>query len=115
MIYDGVKRLMDIVGSIVGIILLSPLLLAIAILIKLDSPGPILADVPLRVGKDGKLFNMYKFRSMVSGAHELLHTNPEYKKLLEQYRQNSFKLENDPRVTKLGRILRKTSFDEFHQ
>lgn len=103
---------MDIVGGLVGIILFSPLLLAVALSIKLDSRGPVMADTPMRVGKNGKLFKMFKFRSMVVGAQDLLQKNPE---LLKEYKKNSYKLHNDPRVTAVGRFIRKFSIDEFPQ
>lgn len=102
-------------GSLAGIIILSPLMLLVAILIKLDSEGPILADTPMRVGKKGTLFKMYKFRSMVVGAHDLLHKNPKFQQLLKEYKQNSYKIQNDPRVTRVGRIIRKLSIDELPQ
>lgn len=103
---------MDIVGGIIGIIIFSPLLIAVAIAIKLNSNGPVMADTPMRVGRNGKLFKMYKFRSMVVGAQDLLQKNPE---LLKQYKLNSYKLHNDPRVTSVGRFIRKFSIDEFPQ
>lgn len=112
MLFDFLKRLMDIIGSVIGLIILSPLLLLVALSIKLDSPGPVMADTPMRAGKDGKLFRIYKFRSMVQNAHEILEKNPE---LLEQYKKNSYKIFNDPRVTRVGRFIRKYSIDEFPQ
>ena len=112
MMYHLLKRLMDILGSIFGIIILTPLFLIVTISIKLDSPGPILADTPKRVGQGGRLFIMYKFRSMVQNAHEVLEQDP---KLLEQYRKNSYKIFNDPRITNVGKILRRFSIDEFPQ
>lgn len=112
MAYDFLKRLTDIVGSFVGLVILSPLLLLVAIAIKLDSTGPVMADTPMRAGKVGKLFKIYKFRSMVQNAHEILEKNP---KLLEEYKRNSYKIFNDPRVTRVGRIIRKYSIDEFPQ
>lgn len=87
----------------------------IAVAIKFESPGPIFADTPKRVGQNGKLFKMYKFRSMIANAHDILRRNPEFKKLLEEYKTNSFKLKNDPRVTKVGRFIRKHSLDEIPQ
>ncbi len=115
MLYDASKRVIDIIGSVLGIIILSPLLILTAIAIKLDSKGPILADVPKRIGKNGELFNMYKFRSMVLGAHELL--QKKYPELHEEYKKNSYKLEidRDPRITKVGKFIRKTSIDELPQ
>ena len=112
MFYDFAKRLMDILGGLVGLIIFSPIFLITAIAIKLNSRGPVMADTPMRVGKDGKLFKMYKFRSMVVGAQDLLQKNPE---LLKEYRKNSYKLHNDPRVTKVGKFIRKFSIDEFPQ
>lgn len=112
MFYDFVKRLMDVLGSVLAIIVFSPLLLAVAIAIKINSKGPVMADTPMRVGKNGKLFKMYKFRSMVVGAQDLLQKNPE---LLKEYKKNSYKLHNDPRVTGVGKFIRKFSIDEFPQ
>ncbi len=114
MMYNFSKRCLDIIGAIVGIILLSPAYLVLAIAIKLDSKGPVLADAPMRVTENGRLFRMYKFRSMVVGAHEMLQKYPE---LLKKYKQNSYKLEidEDPRITKVGRFIRKTSLDELPQ
>lgn len=115
--YLFLKRLMDILGSIVGIIILSPLMVVVIILIKLDASGSILAETPKRVGKNSQLFHMYKFRSMVVGAHNLLHHDPKYKDLLKKYLQNSYKLsiDEDPRITNIGRFIRKTSIDELPQ
>lgn len=114
--YDNLlKRLLDVVVAIFLLIFFSPLGIILAILIKIDSPGPVLADTPERVGKDGRLFKMFKFRSMVVNAHMLLRKDPSYKKLYEKYKRNSYKLKHDPRVTNLGRILRKHSLDEIPQ
>lgn len=110
--YGFWKRLLDIIGSVAGIILTLPLMLLVAILIKLDSEGPVFADIPRRVGKEGKLFKMYKFRSMISGAHDMLYNDPQ---LLRRYKQNSYKIYNDPRITRIGGILRKVSVDELPQ
>lgn len=112
MLYDFSKRLVDIVGSLLGLILLSPMLLLVALAIKVDSPGPILAETPMRAGRNGKLFKIYKFRSMVQNAQELLDKNP---RLLEEYKKNSYKIFNDPRVTRVGKFIRKYSIDEFPQ
>ncbi len=117
MTYQPLKRIIDFLGSIIGIILLSPILVITSLAIKFNSPGPILADTPMRVGKDGKLFRMYKFRSMFKGAHAMLHEDPKYKELLKKYNENSYKLsiDEDPRITKVGRFIRKTSIDELPQ
>lgn len=110
--YNFLKRLTDMAGAALGIIICSPVMLLTAIMIKLDTKGPILADTPMRVGKNGNLFKMYKFRSMVVGAHAMLQKNPE---LLKQYKQNSYKIHNDPRITKVGKFIRKFSIDELPQ
>lgn len=112
MFYDFVKRLMDISGGLIGLIIFSPLLIAVSLAIKVNSKGPVMADTPMRVGKNGKLFKMFKFRSMVVGAQDLLQKNPE---LLKEYKKNSYKLHNDPRVTTVGKFIRKFSIDEFPQ
>ena len=103
---------MDIIGSLTALIILSPLFLIMAIAIKLDSKGPILAETPKRAGIEGKLFRIYKFRSMVENAQEMLDSNP---KLLEEYKKNNYKIFNDPRVTRIGKFIRKYSIDEFPQ
>ncbi len=113
--YALVKRLIDIVGSYTLIILFFPIAALSALAIKFDSPGPILADTPKRVGQGGKLFKLYKFRSMVANAHELLRTDPKMAKLYSEYKHNSYKLEADPRVTGVGRFIRKHSLDEIPQ
>jgi len=109
------KRVIDIVGSIFALILFSPLMFLTAIAIKLDSPGPILADIPPRVGKDGKPFRLYKFRSMIVNAHNLLRTDPRFKALYEEYKKGSYKLKKDPRITRVGKFIRKHSLDELPQ
>ena len=109
-IYRFSKRLLDIICSAIGLIILSPLLLIVAILIKLESRGPVIFSQD-RVGLDGEIFKMYKFRSMVVNAEEL-------KEKLEKENEMSgpmFKIKNDPRVTKVGRFIRKTSIDELPQ
>lgn len=109
-IYHFSKRFIDIVGSLFGLILLSPILTIVAIAIKLDSKGPVIFSQK-RVGLNGKEFNMYKFRSMVINAEEL-------KKNLEDKNEMDgpmFKIKDDPRVTKIGKFIRKTSIDELPQ
>lgn len=113
--YEIVKRITDIVFSIILLIVFFPIIIFVTIAIKLDSPGPIFADTPERVGKNGKLFKMYKFRSMVENAHELLREDPDFTKLFDRYKRESYKLKNDPRVTNVGRIIRKYSLDEIPQ
>lgn len=112
MFYNVAKKVLDFFGGIIGVIVLSPLLLIVALAIKLDSAGPILADTPKRVGLGGRLFRMYKFRSMVANAQEVLERNPN---LMEEYKKNSYKIFDDPRVTGVGKILRRFSIDEFPQ
>lgn len=105
------KRIIDIVCAIIGIVLLSPLFLVVALLIKLeDYKAPILFNQN-RLGKDGKKFHMYKFRSMVSNAEKIKFT------LMEKNEADGpvFKIKDDPRVTKLGKFIRKTSIDELPQ
>lgn len=110
-VYDFFKRLFDIVLSVVAIILLSPILLILFIIVKATSKGPAIYKHK-RVGKDGKTIYIYKFRSMVVDADKMIHNfTPEQKAEFEK----NFKLENDPRVTKIGKFLRKTSLDELPQ
>ncbi|OGH39295.1 MAG: hypothetical protein A3B44_02330 [Candidatus Levybacteria bacterium RIFCSPLOWO2_01_FULL_38_21] len=113
--YEILKRLIDIVLSFILIVIFSPIILLVAIAIKLDSKGPIFADTPERVGRNGSLFKMYKFRSMVENAHELLREDPKFAKLFDEYKYGSYKLKDDPRITKIGRIIRKYSLDEVPQ
>lgn len=113
--YEITKRLMDIVFASIILIIFSPLILIISIAIKLNTEGPILADTPERVGKGGKNFKMYKFRSMIENAHEILRSNPKYSKLYDQYKRGSYKLKDDPRITSVGHFLRKHSLDEVPQ
>lgn len=103
------------VGSIVLLVTFSPVFIIITIAIKLDSAGPVFADTPERVGKNGKLFKMYKFRSMIENAHLLLRKDPKLRSLYKQYKKNSYKLIDDPRVTVLGKFMRKHSLDELPQ
>jgi Undecaprenyl-phosphate galactose phosphotransferase WbaP len=109
-----VKRFMEVCIVILGGIIILPLLLIIALLVKLDSPGPVLFGHS-RLGQNGKPFKAYKFRSMVFNANErlkeMLASEP---KIREEWEVNH-KLKDDPRITKIGKILRRTSFDEFPQ
>ncbi|MCX7955705.1 MAG: sugar transferase [Patescibacteria group bacterium] len=109
------KRFLDIFLSLFFIIFFFPISLITAILIKIDSSGPILADVPERIGENGKKFKMYKFRSMITNAHYLLRKDPKFKKLFEEYKRSSYKLKEDPRITKIGKFLRRHSIDEIPQ
>lgn len=110
-----VKRIIDIIGAIVGIVILIPLTVAVWIGNRIcKDKGPIFYSQE-RIGKDGKIFKMYKFRSMVVGAEqileELLEKDADAREEYSEYK----KLKNDPRITKMGSILRKTSLDEFPQ
>ena len=107
------KRLADFVGAVILLILLSPVFAVIACAVKLTSEGPVLFG-QTRVGKLGKLFTMYKFRTMVADAEIILKSRP---KLYEQYIANNYKLpkSEDPRITGIGRALRSTSLDELPQ
>lgn len=115
-IEKGIKRLVDIVGGLIGVITLIPLTIIIYIARKVlhEDDGPIFYE-QLRIGKNGKTFRMYKYRSMVVGADELLkeylEENEEARKEYKEYK----KLKDDPRVTKVGNFIRKTSLDEFPQ
>lgn len=110
-IYKYVKRFMDIVLASIGLVVLSPVFLVIAILIKTESKGKVFFKHK-RIGKNGKEIYIYKFRTMVENAEDLIKQfTPEQ---MKEFKEN-FKLENDPRVTKIGRILRKTSLDELPQ
>jgi lipopolysaccharide/colanic/teichoic acid biosynthesis glycosyltransferase len=106
----ALKRGIDLVGSILLLILLAPLLLAVAIMIKIDSPGPILFR-QARVGRHGEVFRMWKFRTMIrdAEAHKLsiIHLN--------EAAEGLFKIAADPRVTRFGRFLRSTCLDELPQ
>jgi len=113
--YEATKRLIDIIFSTVLLIIFSPIIIVVAIAIKYDSKGPILADTPERVGKNGKPFKMYKFRSMIENAHEILRENPKFSKFYDQYKKGSYKLKDDPRITRVGHFIRKHSLDEVPQ
>lgn len=109
------KRGLDIVLVVILGIVFLPVSILAAILIKLTSEGPVLADVPNRIGKDQKPFKMYKFRSMILNAHQLLREDEKFKELYEQYKSGSYKLRLDPRITPIGRYIRKHSIDEVPQ
>lgn len=113
-IYPIVKRIIDIVGAITGIILSTPILMLISISYLFGiNKGPVFFK-QLRVGKNGELFYIYKFRSMIVDAENALKNN---KILYKKYIENNYKLEphEDPRITEIGRFLRKTSLDELPQ
>lgn len=109
-LYCFLKRTIDFICSLIGLILLSPIFLIVALLIRLESKGSVIFNQK-RVGKNGQVFNMYKFRSMVCNAEELK------AKLIDKNEMNGpmFKMKEDPRITKVGKFIRKTSIDELPQ
>ena len=108
--YHSIKRIFDFMAAICGVIILSPVMLVIAILIKVEDHGPVFYK-QVRVGKNGKKFKMYKFRSMFVNADKML------SKLKEQndVEGSMFKMKDDPRITKVGHFIRKHSLDELPQ
>lgn len=115
-LYWFTKRAIDIVSSLILLTIFSPVALLVALAIKLDSKGPILADTPRRVGKDDHYFYPYKFRSMIVNAYYLLKTDPKFKAAYEeQQKGGNYKIKNDPRITTVGRFIRKYSLDEIPQ
>ena len=109
------KRTIDIIGAIIGIIFLIPLTIGIAIAkVILKDKGPIIYTQN-RIGKNGKIFKMYKYRSMVVGADEYLEKYLEENENARKEYQINKKLKEDPRVTKIGKFIRETSLDEFPQ
>lgn len=109
--YTVSKRAFDILASAVAIILLSPVLMIISAMVYLGDPGPVIYG-QIRIGKNGKPFKMWKFRSMYMNADKMINQlTPEQ---MQQY-YTEFKIDNDPRITKVGNFLRKTSLDELPQ
>lgn len=110
-IYLFLKRTMDILGSGIGLMLLSPIFILVALAIKVEDPKGKIFFAQERCGKNNKLFKMYKFRSMVSNAEELLD------ELMYENEMDGpvFKIKEDPRITKVGKFIRKTSIDELPQ
>ena len=106
------KRTIDFIGALVGLILLSPIMVIVAIAIKLEDPKGNIIFGHMRVGKDGKMFPCLKFRSMFSNAEEMKKNFTEEQK--REYAE-TFKLKDDPRITKVGKFIRKTSLDELPQ
>ncbi len=112
--YNAVKRLFDIIVSIIALVILSPMLIIIAIMIKLDSKGKVIFKQE-RIGKNGRPIYIYKFRTMIPDAEEVLKKLlKEDSKIRKEYSINK-KISNDPRVTKIGKLLRRTSLDEVPQ
>ncbi|MCO7124203.1 sugar transferase [Sporolactobacillus shoreicorticis] len=109
--YSWMKRAFDFTASLIGLIVLTPVFLIISLLIKLDDPHGRVFFKQIRVGERGKPFYIYKFRSMVSNAEQLLD------KIIDKNETTGamFKMKDDPRVTRIGHVLRKTSLDELPQ
>jgi lipopolysaccharide/colanic/teichoic acid biosynthesis glycosyltransferase len=111
--YFFFKRVLDIIGSIIGIFIFLPFMLFTALFILIVSPGAnVIAQTKPRVGKNGREFYMYKFRTMIPNAQEWLESQPE---LYQKYKDNNFKLDPDPRLIKGGKAIRKYSLDELPQ
>ncbi len=110
-IYIGIKSIIDFILASLAFVILLPLFLIITLLIKIDSKGPAIYKQQ-RYGKNGQIFSIYKFRTMVSNADEVMKNFTKEQK--EEFAM-FFKLTNDPRITKIGKILRKTSLDELPQ
>jgi len=119
MFFEITKRIIDIISSIILLIVFSPIMIVTAIAIKIKSPGPILVEkdnkTAQRVGKNGKIFYHFKFRSMMVNAYEIIKNDPKFKKYYEEYKKSNFKLNKDPRVTPFGKIIRRYSIDETPQ
>ncbi|OGM13541.1 hypothetical protein A3A76_03545 [Candidatus Woesebacteria bacterium RIFCSPLOWO2_01_FULL_39_23] len=120
MYYEFIKRTIDVIGSIFLIILFSPVMLLTSVVILVTSPGPIFVEKTnshmRRLGKNGKIFRLYKFRSMMVKADVLEKTDPRFKSVyIEKRTKGNYKVMNDPRVTKVGRFIRKHSIDEMPQ
>jgi exopolysaccharide biosynthesis polyprenyl glycosylphosphotransferase len=115
---NTIKRIVDVLVSSIALLLLSPLFLAAIILIRLDSPGPAVFRQK-RVGRNGREFVLYKLRSMKSGCDAKVHMDYVARLILDnesgKSRNGCFKLEHDVRITRIGRLLRKTSLDELPQ
>ena len=110
-IYKFVKRAFDFIVALAAIVAISPLLLIISAIVYLGDPGPVIYG-QLRIGKNGKAFKMWKFRSMYKNADKMID------QLTDEQRQQyitEFKIDNDPRITPVGNFLRKTSLDELPQ
>ena len=117
--FEIIKRLIDILASIFLIIIFSPIMIVTAIIIKLTSSGPILVEFQnthmKRLGKNAKIFRLFKFRSMKVNSDNLITKDPRYKKLYREWKNTNYKLVKDPRVTKIGKFIRKYSIDETPQ
>ena len=120
MFYPIAKRTIDIVGASLALLLFSPVMLVVAVLNKLTNPGPIIVEKGnwhmQRMGKNGKIFRLLKFRSMMVSADRLEKTDPRFREVyIEKHTTGAYKPKNDPRVTPLGKFIRKYSIDEMPQ
>lgn len=108
--YITLKRVIDIVGSLVALVICAPLLFFVALLVKITSPGPCIFKQE-RLKQGGKRFNCLKFRTMIMNAREILHISPG----MQQQFHARYKIHNDPRIIRVGRLLRVSSLDELPQ
>lgn len=119
MFFEITKRIIDITASIILIILFSPIMFCVALAIKITSPGPVFVEKEnthmKRLGKYGKVFRLFKFRSMAVKSDWQLKYDPKFRQLYKEYKASSFKLHKDPRITKVGKFIRKYSIDETPQ
>ena len=120
MIFDITKRIIDIIASSLLLVLFSPVMIVTAVAIKLTSKGPVFVEKTnshmKRLGKNGKVFRLFKFRSMLERADVLEKTHPKYKTAyIQKHSSGSYKPKNDPRITKVGKFIRKHSIDEMPQ
>jgi lipopolysaccharide/colanic/teichoic acid biosynthesis glycosyltransferase len=114
--YNFTKRIIDIIVAGIGTIIFFPIGVLVSIAIKIESPnGPIFVESSDRVGKNGQGFRLLKFRSMIPNARYLQFHDPKLKKYLAEFKKNSYKLENDPLRTKVGKFIVKYSIDETPQ
>lgn len=118
--YFVIKRTVDLIGSIFLLILFTPVIIVTSILIKFTSKGPVFVEKTnahmMRLGKNGKIFRLYKFRSMMEKADVLEKTDPKYRRAyIEKHKSGNYKPKNDPRITKVGKFIRKHSIDEIPQ
>ena len=120
MSYEVFKRIIDVIGALVLLVVFSPLIIISAVVINLTSPGPVFVEKTnrhmKRLGKNGKIFRLYKFRSMMVKADVLEKSDPRFKHVyIEKRTGGSYKPKNDPRVSKYGEFIRKHSVDEIPQ
>jgi len=120
MFYDIIKRTVDLIGGTILLVLFSPIMIFTAVLIKLSSTGPVFVEKKnmhmKRMGKNGKIFRLFKFRSMMVNADILEKTHPKYKiAYIQKHSGGNYKPKNDPRITPIGKFIRKYSIDEMPQ